>query len=116
MRFILQESMAGREDDTACRVAQEKMIEQFGQFIEVIKHGLWLGFIGLTLRAVLCQVPERTFLEYFFAIDIIREPSIARSWDPGSEEVETKGGNGRAREGESVEKCCCCLKNDLKES
>ena len=33
--FILQESMAGREDDTACRVAQEKMIEQFGQFIEV---------------------------------------------------------------------------------
>ena len=34
--FILQESMAGREDDTPCRVAQEKMIEQFGQFIEVL--------------------------------------------------------------------------------
>ena len=28
--------MAGREDDTASRVAQEKMIEQFGRFIEVI--------------------------------------------------------------------------------
>ena len=27
--------MAGREDDTASRVAQEKMIEQFGRFIEV---------------------------------------------------------------------------------
>ena len=29
-----------------------------------------------------------------------RVPLIARSWDPGSEEVETKGGNGRARVGE----------------
>ena len=28
--------MAGQEDDTASRVAQEKMIEQFGRFIEVI--------------------------------------------------------------------------------
>ena len=30
-----------------------------------------------------------------------RVPLIARSWDPGSEVVETQGGNGRAREGES---------------
>ena len=29
-----------------------------------------------------------------------RVPLIARSWDPGSEEVETQEGNGRAREGE----------------
>ena len=27
--------MTGREDETAVRVAQEKMIEQFGRFIEV---------------------------------------------------------------------------------
>ena len=27
--------MTGREDDTASRVAQEKMVEQFGRFIEV---------------------------------------------------------------------------------
>ena len=30
----------------------------------------------------------------------VRVPLIARSWDPGLEEVETQGGNGRAREGE----------------
>ena len=29
-----------------------------------------------------------------------RVPLIARSWDPVSGEVETQGGNGRAREGE----------------
>ena len=27
---------------------------------------------------------------------------IAQSWNPGLEEVETQGGNGRAKEGESV--------------
>ena len=32
--------------------------------------------------------------------DLLRVPLIARSWDPGSEEVETQVGNGRAREGE----------------
>ena len=30
----------------------------------------------------------------------VRVPLIAQSWDPGSEEVETQEGNGRAREGE----------------
>ena len=25
----------------------------------------------------------------------VRVPLIARSWDPGSEELETQGGNGR---------------------
>ena len=48
---------------------------------------------------------------------------IARSWDPGSDEVETQGGNGRSRVGERergrerecVEKCCFCLQKDLKE-
>ena len=58
----------------------------------------------------------------------VRVPLIAQSWDPGSEEVETQGGNGRkweemgereregerGREGER-EKCCFCLQNDLKE-
>ena len=68
-----------------------------------------------------------------------RVPLIAVSWYPGKEEVETQGGNGRKwesergreregeREGEresereregkreSVEKCCFCLQNDLKE-
>ena len=47
-----------------------------------------------------------------------RVPLIARSWDPGSEEAETQGGNGRAREGERERergKCCFCLQNDLKE-
>ena len=43
-----------------------------------------------------------------------RVPLIAQSWNPGLEEVETQGGNGRAREGER-EKCCFCLQNDLKE-
>ena len=32
---MLQWKMTGREDETAVRVAQEKMIEQFGRFIEV---------------------------------------------------------------------------------
>ena len=49
--------------------------------------------------------------------DLLRVPLIAQSWDPGSEEVETQEGNGRAREGEreSIEKCCFCLPNHLKE-
>ena len=41
----------------------------------------------------------------------IRVPLIAQSWNPGLEEVETQGGNGRAKEGEK--KCCFCLQNDL---
>ena len=32
---------------------------------------LWLGVIGLTLRLILSQVPDRTFLECFFVIYII---------------------------------------------
>ena len=58
---------------------------------------------------------------------LTRVPLIAQSWNPGLEEVETQGGNGvkwesergSEREGgierESVEKCCLCLQNDLKE-
>ena len=49
-----------------------------------------------------------------------RVPLIARSWDLGSEEVETQGGNWRNWESErgreSVEKCCFCLQNDLKKN
>ena len=51
----------------------------------------------------------------------MRYPGIRgrRKWRP----KEEMGGNGRAREGEteregereSVEKCCFCLQNDLKE-
>ena len=29
-----------------------------------------------------------------------RVPLIGQSWNPGLEEVETQGGNGRAKEGE----------------
>ena len=55
------------------------------------------------------------------ALCLSRVPLIAGSWYPGWEEVETQGGNGRKweseREGEreSVEKCCFCLPNILKE-
>ena len=48
---------------------------------------------------------------------LVRVHLIVVSWYPGYEEVETQGGNGRKweRERESVEKCCFCLQNDLKE-
>ena len=32
--------------------------------------------------------------------DLLRVPLIVRSWDPGSEKVDTQGGNGRKRESE----------------
>ena len=61
------------------------------------------------------------------AIEPGRVPLIAQSWNPGLEEVETQGGNGRKweemrgngrkweRERERERKCCFCLQNDLKE-
>ena len=88
-------------------------------------YGRWRVDIGDMLRGShhICLL---IFHLFFFSniIDATRVPLTAQPWNPGSDEVETQGGNGRKwesergreREGERErEKCCFCLQNDLKE-